>query len=68
MLMDEDREVIVGNITLFKDTVGETIGANHKVIKECKTEDERLQALAEIFDVYLTDEEKKAIPGDRVLA
>ena len=68
MLMDEDREVIVGNVALFKGTVRETIGANRKVIKECKTEDERLQALAEIFDMYLTDEEKKAIPDDRVLA
>ncbi|BCS02207.1 arylamine N-acetyltransferase family protein [Aspergillus luchuensis] len=68
MLMDKDREVIIGNITLFKGTVRETIGANRKVIKECKTEDERLQALAEIFNVYLTDEEKKAIPDDRVLA
>lgn len=42
MLMDEDKEVIVGNLTLFKDTVRETIGANRKVVKECKTEDERL--------------------------
>lgn len=67
MLMDEDRGVIVGNVTLFMDTVRETIGANRKVIKECKTEDERLQALAEIFSVHLTDEEKKAIPDDRRL-
>ena len=68
MLMDEDKEVIVGNVTLFQDTVRETIGANTKVIKECKTEDERLQALAEIFDVHLTDGEKKGIPNDRKLA
>ncbi|GJP96903.1 cysteine proteinase [Aspergillus niger] len=68
MLMDEDKEVIVGNITLFQGTVRETIGANSKVIKECKTEDERLQALAEIFDLHLTDEEKKAIPNERKLA
>ncbi|RAK89368.1 cysteine proteinase [Aspergillus costaricaensis CBS 115574] len=68
MLMDEDKGVIVGNVTLFQDTVRETIGANTKVIKECKTEDERLQALAEIFDVHLTNEEKKGIPNDRKLA
>lgn len=68
MLMDEDKEMIVGNITLFQDTVKKSIGANREVIKECKTEDDRLQALADIFDVHLTDEEKRAIPDDRRLA
>lgn len=68
LLMDEDKEEIVGNVTLFKDTVRESIGGEHKVIKECKTEDERLQALAGIFNVHLTDEEKKGIPNDRKLA
>jgi arylamine N-acetyltransferase len=68
MLMDEDKEMIVGDVTLFKDTVRETIGANRKIIKECKTEEERLQALAGIFNVHLTDEEKRAIPDDRILA
>lgn len=68
MLMDEDKEVIVGNITLFKDTVTESIGANRTVIKEYKTENERLQGLAEIFNVHLTEEEKLGIPDDRKLA
>ncbi|KAL5360656.1 hypothetical protein BJX96DRAFT_150628 [Aspergillus floccosus] len=67
MLMDDDKEMIVGNVTLFKDTVRETIGANSKVIKECKTEVERLKALAEIFNVHLTDEEKKGIPDNQIL-
>lgn len=65
MLMDEDQEAIVGNITLFQNTVRKTIGADRTVIKECKTEEERLQALAEIFNVHLTDEEKKSISLDR---
>ncbi|KAK1140338.1 N-malonyltransferase fdb2 [Aspergillus melleus] len=68
MLMDEDKEVIVGNVTLFKDTVRETIGANRKTIKECKTEEERLQTLAETFGVHLTEEEMQGIPDDRKLA
>ncbi|KAL4916562.1 hypothetical protein BDW62DRAFT_185911 [Aspergillus aurantiobrunneus] len=68
MLVDEDKKVIVGNVTLFKDTVRETIGTNRKVLKECKTEDERVQALAEIFHIHLTDEEKQGIPDDRKLA
>ncbi|KAL5866418.1 N-malonyltransferase fdb2 [Pyricularia oryzae] len=68
MIMDEEQQTIVGNIALFKDTVRETIGANRKVVKECKTEDDRVQALAEIFNVNLTDEEKKSIPDDKRLA
>lgn len=69
MIMDEEEEeVIVGNVTLFKDTVRESIGASRRVIKECKTEDERLQVLGEVFNVHLTDEEKKGIADDQMLA
>ncbi|KAJ5596372.1 hypothetical protein VI817_004332 [Penicillium citrinum] len=68
MLMDESKEQLVGNITLFKDTIRETIGTNRRTMKECRTENERLQALAEIFQVHLTDEEKKGIPDDVKLA
>lgn len=60
--------MIVGNLTLFKDTVRETIGANRKVIKESKMKDERLQMLTEIFNVHLKDEEKKGFPDDKKLA
>jgi arylamine N-acetyltransferase len=67
MLMDEDKEVIIGNNTLFKDTVRETIRAHRKVIRECKTEDERVQALDEIFDIKLADEEKEGILQDQRL-
>lgn len=68
MLMDEDREVIVGNVGLVDDTVREQIGPDRKVVKECKSEDERLQALEEIFGVHLTDEEKNGIPQQLRLA
>jgi hypothetical protein len=57
----------VGNNTLFHGTVRETIGSDRKVLKECTTEEERVKALAEIFDVTLTDEEKNAILGDAKL-
>lgn len=68
MLQDEDRGVLVGNLTLFVDAVRETIGADRKLLKECKTEDERVQALADVFDVHLTGEEKAGMPADRRLA
>lgn len=61
MTMDEAREKIVGNNTLFVGTIRESIGSNRKVTRECTTEDERVQALKEIFDVTLTDEERNSI-------
>ncbi|KAH8434313.1 uncharacterized protein LDX57_011960 [Aspergillus melleus] len=56
MLMDKEKEEIVGNVNMFNDTVRETIGSNRKSIKKCKTEEERSQALIEISDVHLTEE------------
>jgi arylamine N-acetyltransferase len=67
MIMDEEKEVIIGNNTLFVDTIRETIGDDRKVIRECKTEGERIQALEDIFDVRLTEEEKNGLPQDKRL-
>ncbi|KAK7973310.1 hypothetical protein PG988_007444 [Apiospora saccharicola] len=67
MIQDEEREELVGNLTLFVDTVRETIGADHKLVKECKTEEDRVQALADIFHVHLMDEEKAGITADKRL-
>ncbi|KAF4496730.1 arylamine N-acetyltransferase [Fusarium agapanthi] len=67
MIMDEDKEVIIGNLTLFKDTVRETIGSDRKVVKKFETEEERIQGLVEIFDVNLTEEEKNSLPEEKRL-
>ncbi|KIL88218.1 transcription factor [Fusarium avenaceum] len=67
MIMDEEKEVIIGNNTLFVDTIRETIGDDRKVLRECKTEAERIQALEEIFDVRLTEDEKNGLPQDKRL-
>ncbi|KAH7028426.1 arylamine N-acetyltransferase 1 [Macrophomina phaseolina] len=64
MLMDEAREEIVGSITLFEATIKQSIGSERKVLKECTTEDERVDALKEFFGIELTDEERKGIPPD----
>ena len=61
MIMNEAKEKIIGNNTLFVGTIRESIGSNRRVIKECATEYERVQALKEIFDVTLTDEERNGI-------
>ncbi|KAF5636859.1 arylamine n-acetyltransferase [Fusarium sp. NRRL 25303] len=67
MIMDEDKEVIIGNLTLFKDTVRETIGSDRKVVKKFETEEERIRGLVEIFDVNLTEEEKSSLPQEKRL-
>ncbi|KAJ1323490.1 N-hydroxyarylamine O-acetyltransferase [Microdochium nivale] len=64
----EGAEIIIGDLTLFKDTVRETIGSTRRVVKECTTEAERVYVLAEIFDVCLTEEEKESIPVGMRLA
>lgn len=64
MLMDEAGEKIVGNQTLFKDTIREMVGGKREVLKECKTEEERVRALDDFFGIRLTDEEKEGLPED----
>lgn len=65
MIMDEGEEAIIGSITLFKNTVRKTVGSSRKIIKECKTEEERVQTLADIFGVHLTEEEQNGIQNDK---
>ena len=67
MMTDEAGEAIIGNVTLFEGTVRETVGSDRKVVKECTTEKERLEALKEWFGIEFTDEEKNGIPAERRL-
>lgn len=68
MIMDESQEKVIGNIMLFETKIIKSIGAYRETVKECATEEERLDALKEIFDIDLTEEEKAGIPADRRLS
>ncbi|KAG9849549.1 cysteine proteinase, partial [Aureobasidium melanogenum] len=68
MIMDAEQTNIIGSITLFKDTIREQKGSERRLTKECKTEDERVQALREIFGIELTEDEREALPPDVRLA
>lgn len=68
MIMDEAKENIIGSVTLFGDAIRESIGTNRKLLKECATEEDRVQALVDVFDVTLTEEEKNGISADLRLA
>lgn len=64
MLQDEEKEQIVGDISLYMNVIRRTVRGERTVVRECKTEKERADALAELFDVHLTEEEEKSIQGD----
>ncbi|KAH0365405.1 cysteine proteinase, partial [Aureobasidium melanogenum] len=68
MIMDAEQERIVGNVTLFKDTIREQKGSERRVVKECRTEDERVQALKDVFGIELTGDEREALAVELRLA
>ena len=64
MLIGDAGEDIIGNVTLFKSGIKQSISLDRKIVKECTTEDERVAALKEIFDINLTTEEKNGLPSE----
>ena len=62
MLMDDTRETIVGSVTLFEGSIKQSISLDRKIVQDCATEEERIAALKEIFDIDLTEDERRGIP------
>lgn len=58
-----EGDEIKGKMMLNNGTAKENLGGKSKTIKECKTEEERIQTLAEVFGLQLTDGEQTAIRG-----
>ena len=58
-----DEDEIYGKRMLVNRTVKENLGGKTQVVKECKTEEERVQALRHWFGIELTPEEKDSIIG-----
>ena len=65
MLMDEEGEKIIGDITMagphIRKTIGGMLGGQKETLRDLKTEEDRILALKEIFGVELTEEEKQGI-------
>lgn len=59
----EVDEEIVGKRMLVVATVKENLGGSTQVVHECKTEEERVEALKHWFQIVLSEEEKTAIKG-----
>lgn len=71
MLMDDDGEKIIGDVSMtgnrVRKTMGPMVGGEKELLKELNTEQDRVDALKEIFGVELTPEERDGIsPGMRI--
>ena len=56
-------EEIYGKRMLVNGTVKENLGGRTKIVRECLSEMERIEALKTWFGIRLTDEETKGIQG-----
>jgi arylamine N-acetyltransferase len=60
------HEEIYGKRMLVNGTVKENLGGRTKIVRECTSEEERVEALREFFGIVLTQEERHAIRGKKV--
>ncbi|KAK4502273.1 hypothetical protein PRZ48_005698 [Zasmidium cellare] len=67
LLVDEEKEVVVGDVSLFNNGVRKTVGGKRDAPQELKSEEERIQVLKDVFKVELTEEEKNGLPDDKKL-
>lgn len=66
LIMDEAGEKIIGDRTLFGNGMRTTIGGRREALK-FETEQARVEALKDLFQVELTEEEQAGIsPGMRI--
>ncbi|KAJ5816589.1 arylamine N-acetyltransferase 2 [Penicillium robsamsonii] len=54
MLLDDECETIVGDLTLFNDTLKRRIGATSEVLQCFTSEEERMVALEKYFNIHLS--------------
>lgn len=54
---------VVGKVMLADGVLKENMGGKTRVLKDCRTEEERVKALEEYFDIHLTDEQRDGIKG-----
>jgi len=63
-LLDEAGEKVVGDVTMFGNGIKRSVGGQREVVKELRTEQDRIEALREVFGVELTAEEREGISAE----
>ncbi|KAK4185775.1 hypothetical protein QBC35DRAFT_388802 [Podospora australis] len=62
-ILDEHKNAPMGKIILHRDYVKRVMEGKAEIIKKLHSEKERIQALADYFDITLTEQEQKGIRG-----
>ncbi|OOF96811.1 hypothetical protein ASPCADRAFT_167960 [Aspergillus carbonarius ITEM 5010] len=61
MLLDEEGEQLVGDLTLFNDTLKRRLGATAEVLEKFTSEEERVVALEKLFKIRLSPADRGGI-------
>jgi arylamine N-acetyltransferase len=65
MIQDEEAEKIIGDVSLVNNSIRRKTAPGHReVLKELTTEEERVQALKEVFGIELTPEEREGMSSE----
>jgi hypothetical protein len=59
----EGREGIVGKVMLVNGEVKRNDGGKTRLLLDCQTEEERVKAFGEFFNMKLTEEEIQGVKG-----
>ncbi|GLA18047.1 N-terminal acetyltransferase [Aspergillus niger] len=61
MLLDEDGDKIVGDLTLFNDTLKERREATSKVLEKFTSDEQRVSALERVFNIHISAADRESI-------
>jgi arylamine N-acetyltransferase len=62
-LRKEGEDRISGKVMLINGVVKQNLGGKTEVVMECKSEEQRIEALKKYFEITLTEEEKNGVLG-----
>lgn len=61
MLLDEETQKIVGDLTLFNDTLKRRLGATSEVLQSFTSDEERVAALEKFFSISISQADRECI-------
>lgn len=61
MILDDTGENIVGDLTLFNNTLKRRIGATSEILQTFTSDEERVSALDKVFGIYIAPVDRESI-------